>query len=72
MSASMPPQALSRRLPREQFGPYERAPSLVRVVEGTLPQIHQLHIPFDMINEFFPQPGNSNPSNTPAAGDPEQ
>jgi hypothetical protein len=64
--------ALSRRLPREQFGPYERAPSLVRVVEGTLPQIHQLHIPADMINEFFPQPETRNPSITPASGELEQ
>ena len=64
--------ALSRRLPREQFGPYERAPSLVRVVEGALPQIFQLHLPPDMINEFFPQPENGDPSSTPAFGDPLQ
>jgi hypothetical protein len=50
--------ALSRRLNREQFGPYERAPTLARVVEGSLPQVYQLHIPADMINEFFPQPVN--------------
>jgi hypothetical protein len=50
--------ALSRRLPREQFGPYERAPTLVRVIEGSLPQVYQLHIPPEMINEFFPQPAD--------------
>jgi hypothetical protein len=61
--------ALSRRLNREQFGSYERAPTLVRVVEGNLPQIHQLHIPADMINEFFPQPENGDPAGTPACGD---
>ncbi|MDB5868968.1 MAG: hypothetical protein JWP96_1300 [Polaromonas sp.] len=48
--------ALSRRLNREQFGPYERAPTLARVVEEALPQVYQLHIPTEMINEFFPQP----------------
>jgi hypothetical protein len=46
--------ALSRRLPREQFGPHERAPTMARVVEGTLPQVFQLRIPADLINEFFP------------------
>ena len=61
--------ALSRRLNREQFGPYERAPTLARVVEGALPQVYQLHIPTDMINEFFPQPKNNDPSSTPAFGD---
>ncbi|MBV0882077.1 metallophosphoesterase [Noviherbaspirillum sp. L7-7A] len=64
--------ALSRRLNREQFGPYERVPSLVRVVEGALPQIFQLHIPGDMINEFFPQPENGAPPGTLDSGDPQQ
>jgi hypothetical protein len=61
--------ALSRRLHREQFGPYERAPTTARVVEGALPQVYQLHIPADMINEFFPQPKNNEPSSAPAVGD---
>jgi hypothetical protein len=46
--------ALSRRLPREQFGPHERAPTMARVVEGAVPEVHQLHIPADLINEMFP------------------
>ena len=61
--------ALSRRLNREQFGPYERAPTLARVIEGALPQIYQLHIPADMINEFFPQLDTGNSFSTPAHGD---
>ncbi len=48
--------ALSRRLPRESYGPYERAPSLARVVRGALPQVYQLCIPASLINEVFPQP----------------
>ena len=48
--------ALSRRLPREQFGPHERAPTIARVLEGQLPQVYQLHIPFDMIDQLFPPP----------------
>jgi hypothetical protein len=46
--------ALSRRLPREQFGPHERAPTMARVVEGMLPQVYQLHIPAELVAEFFP------------------
>ena len=61
--------ALSRRLNREQFGPYERAPTIARVIEGAMPQIYQLHIPTDMINEFFPQPENGDSSGTSAGGD---
>jgi hypothetical protein len=61
--------ALSRRLNREQFGPYERAPTLARVIEGTLPQIYQLHIPPDIINEFFPQPKSGDPSSPPPYGE---
>ncbi|MGZ9058967.1 MAG: metallophosphoesterase, partial [Burkholderiaceae bacterium] len=48
--------ALSRRLDREQFGPYERAPTLARFVEGCLPQVYQLHVPNDLINEMYPPP----------------
>ena len=48
--------ALSRRLPREQFGPYERAPTVARVVTGALPQVYQLLIPADLINAVFPPP----------------
>ncbi len=47
--------ALSRRLPREGFGPHERAPTLTRVVPGSLPQVYQLYPPLELINEVFPQ-----------------
>lgn len=50
--------ALSRRLPRERFGPYERAPTLARVVAAALPQVYQLFPPAELINEIFPQPEN--------------
>ena len=46
--------ALSRRLPRERFGPYERAPTMAHVVPGALPQVHQLFPPADLIKEVFP------------------
>lgn len=48
--------ALSRRLPREAFGSYERAPTLARVVPGSLPQVYQLHPPVELIHAVFPQP----------------
>ncbi|MEJ7601567.1 MAG: metallophosphoesterase [Kofleriaceae bacterium] len=56
--------ALSRRLPREGFGPHERAPTLARVVAGSLPQVYQLYPPADLINEVFPAPaqGDSSPA----------
>jgi hypothetical protein len=48
--------ALSRRLPRESFGPRARVPTVARYVVGSLPQVHRLHIPADMINAVFPEP----------------
>jgi hypothetical protein len=48
--------ALSRRLPRESFGPYERVPTLARYIPGSLPQVYRLHIPAELINSVFPQP----------------
>jgi hypothetical protein len=48
--------ALSRRLSRERFGPYERIPTLVQVVEGALPQVFRLHIPPDIIRDVYPEP----------------
>jgi len=56
--------ALSRRLNRERFGPYERAPTLGRVVEGSLPQVYQLYPPLELINAVFPQPDASHESET--------
>jgi Calcineurin-like phosphoesterase len=60
--------ALSRRLPREQFGPYERAPTLARVVAACLPQVYQLFPPTDLINEVFPQPEQADGSGTEGNG----
>jgi hypothetical protein len=48
--------ALSRRLPREGFGPYERVPTLARYVKGAVPQVHRLHIPADLIGDVYPRP----------------
>ena len=50
--------ALSRRLPRERFGSYERAPTLARVIPASLPEVHRLFIPPRIINAVFPQPAN--------------
>ena len=50
--------ALSRRLPRERVGPYERAPTVARVITGSLPQVYQLQIPASIVTEVFPQPEN--------------
>jgi hypothetical protein len=58
--------ALSRRLNRERFGPYERAPTLARVVAASLPQVYQLFPPADLINEVFPPPEPGTGSGTPA------
>lgn len=60
--------ALSRRLNREQFGPYERAPTVARVVEACLPQVYRLIVPNDMIHEFFPEPVRSAEVDTEASG----
>ena len=61
--------ALSRRLSREQFGSHERAPTVVRVVEASLPQVYRLHIPAAMVNELFPQPVQHDALTAPADGD---
>ena len=45
--------AMSRRLPREVFGPDARVPTCARWIEGTLPQVHRLHIPEDLVLETF-------------------
>jgi len=60
--------ALSRRLPRERFGSYERAPTVARFVEASLPQVYQLHIPASIINEVFPQPEQGSGSDIEANG----
>jgi hypothetical protein len=47
--------ALSRRLPREAFGPYERVPTVARWVPGALPQVYRLHVPGAMVREVYPE-----------------
>ena len=46
--------ALSRRLARETFGPFERVPTIARWVPGALPQVHRLCIPAAMIRDVYP------------------
>jgi hypothetical protein len=48
--------ALSRRLPRELFGPYVRVPTVARWVAGALPQVHRLHVPAPRVEELYPEP----------------
>ena len=45
--------ALSRRLAREPFGPFERVPTVARWASATLPQVHRLHVPADMVREIY-------------------
>lgn len=60
--------AMSRRLPREAFGPYERVPTVARWVPGALPQVHRLHVPPAMVRELFPEPAEpAGPAEQPSA-----
>jgi hypothetical protein len=61
--------ALSRRLNRERFGPYERAPTLARVMAASLPQVYQLYPPAELIEEVFPQPKQSDGARMEASED---
>ena len=45
--------AMSRRLPREAFGPDVRVPTVARWTPGALPQVHRLHVPPDVVRELF-------------------
>jgi hypothetical protein len=47
--------ALSRRLPRELFGPHVRVPTVARWVPGALPQVHRLHVPEAAVRELYPE-----------------
>jgi hypothetical protein len=47
--------ALSRRLPRELFGPYARVPTVARWVRGALPQVHRLHVPEALVRTAYPE-----------------
>jgi hypothetical protein len=44
--------ALSRRLAREAFGPFERAPCVARWLPGALPQIYRLCIPHEIVRDL--------------------
>lgn len=48
--------ALSRQLPRELLGPYERVPTIARWVSGSLPEVHRLHVPPELVREIYPEP----------------
>jgi len=54
--------ALSRRLPREAFGPYERVPTVARWVPGALPQVFRLHLPGALVRETYPEPEGDAPA----------
>ena len=47
--------AMSRKLAREPFGPLVRVPTVAKWVPGTLPQVHRLHIPEDLVHELYPE-----------------
>jgi hypothetical protein len=46
--------ALSRRLARESFGPYERVPTIAAWVSGSLPQVYRLCIPAELVRDTYP------------------
>jgi len=64
--------ALSRRLARETFGPYERAPTIARWVPGALPAVHRLCIPAPIVRDVYPdnKAGADEPRADAAVGDP--
>jgi hypothetical protein len=45
--------ALSRRLPREASGQFERVPTVARYVLDALPQVHRLHVPAELVASVF-------------------
>jgi hypothetical protein len=47
--------ALSRRLSREFLGTHERFPTVALYTEGSLPQVFRLHIPAQLVREFYPE-----------------
>ena len=61
--------ALSRRLPRELFGPYARVPTVARWVPGALPEVHRLHVPEAMVRELFPEEADAGGAGGAAEGD---
>jgi hypothetical protein len=61
--------ALSRRLPREVFGPYVRVPTVARWVPGALPQVYRLHVPEAVVRELYPEPADDEAAGVPNASD---
>jgi hypothetical protein len=47
--------ALSRRLSREFLGAYERVPTVALYTENSLPQVFRLHIPPQLVRNFYPE-----------------
>jgi hypothetical protein len=47
--------ALSRRLARELFGPFTRAPTVARWIRGSVPQVYRLHIPEEYVRRCYPE-----------------
>jgi hypothetical protein len=47
--------ALSRRLSREFLGTSERFPTVALYTEDSLPQVFRLHIPAQLVREFYPE-----------------
>jgi hypothetical protein len=45
--------ALSRRLSREFLGTANRFPTVALYTEDSLPQVFRLHIPADLVREFY-------------------
>ena len=60
--------AMSRRLPREAWGPYVRVPTTARWIPGTLPQVHRLHLPEAIVRELYPEPSDEQLQREPAEG----
>lgn len=59
--------ALSRRLPRESFGPPARIPTVARYQSRSLPQVHRLHIPAKLIEAVYSvAEGPADPADSPA------
>ena len=67
--------ALSRRLAREAFGPFERVPTIARWASATLPQVHRLQIPAELVREIYAEendvvePDATRPAGGAAAGE---
>jgi hypothetical protein len=63
--------ALSRRLAREPFGPFERVPTIARWTSAALPQVHRLHVPGGLVRELYAEENDLVEPNAsrPAAGD---